>query len=95
VLSIEATEILKKIEKKFIKTKDLQTDLNHLRQYYNHWAAHVKNKIELKMIDMLQLEVYLSKYSVNAGYRFKPSVALKDPHGHGVVISNLKIEKGK
>jgi hypothetical protein len=41
-----ATTILKKIEKKFILVKNVQTDLNNAGQYCNYLAENFKDKIE-------------------------------------------------
>lgn len=56
----EATEILKKIERKFIKVKDIQTDLNNIGQNCSNWAENLKNKIELKNMNIFQIKEHLN-----------------------------------
>jgi len=64
----EATEVLKKIEKKFIKVKDLQTDLNNIGQYCSNWTENIKNKTELKIIDIFQIKEYLDRLDQDKKY---------------------------
>ncbi len=64
----EATEVLKKIEKKFIKVKDVQTDLNNIGQYCSDWAENLKNKTELKNINIFQIKEYLDRLDQNKKY---------------------------
>jgi hypothetical protein len=75
----EATEVLKKIENKFIKVKDIQTDLNNIGQYCSNWTENLKNKTEIKNIDIFQIKEYLDRLDQDKKYwtilasRKKPS----------------------
>jgi hypothetical protein len=64
----DATEILKKIEKKFIRVKNVQTDLNNAGQYCNYWAENFKDKIELKKIGIAQLNECLKMLNGEKNY---------------------------
>lgn len=64
----EATEVLKKIEKQFIKVKDIQTDLNNLGQYCGNWKENLKYKTEITTIDILQINAYLEKLGQTKNY---------------------------
>ncbi|MDX2302983.1 MAG: DUF6756 family protein [Microscillaceae bacterium] len=64
----EATEVLKKIEKIFIKVKDIHTDLNNTAQYCSNWTENLKNKTELKSINIFQIKEYLEGLDPNKKY---------------------------
>lgn len=64
----DATEVLRKIEKKFIKVKDIQTDLNNIGQYCSNWTENLKNKTELRNINIFQIEEYLNRLDKDKKY---------------------------
>lgn len=65
---IDATEVLRKIEKKFVKVKDIQTDLNNIEQYCSNWTENLKNKTELKSINIFQIKEYLNRLDKDKKY---------------------------
>jgi hypothetical protein len=65
---IHGTEILKAVERKFIRTKDLRNDLNNLRPGYAIWSENIKNKTELRSIDTKDLNQWLEKLDPNTNY---------------------------
>lgn len=50
-----ATQILRKIERHFIRVKDLREDYHLLAQHCSHWADNLKNKAALQTIPLTHL----------------------------------------
>lgn len=50
-----ATQILRKIERHFIRVKDLREDYHLLAQHCSHWADNLKNKAALQTIPLTRL----------------------------------------
>jgi hypothetical protein len=64
----EGSNILKSIEGEFILAKNLTTDLNNLRQHFNNWAANIKNKIEVKSINLNRYDAWYDKLDSDTNY---------------------------
>ena|SRR5687768_9294995 len=65
---MEGTSILKSIERKFIAMKDLTHDLNNVGQYHSNWADNMKQKTEIRSIDLNDYSSWLEKLSPNTNY---------------------------
>jgi hypothetical protein len=64
----DGSQVLKSIEKKFIVVKDLQKDLNNLRQHHNCWAENIKHLVELKTIELHDTQNLLSRLDTGLNY---------------------------
>lgn len=64
----DGSTILKTIETKFIIIKDLNKDLNNLRQHFNNWADNIKYKVEVNSVDLNDHNAWLEKLDSNANY---------------------------
>jgi hypothetical protein len=64
----DATGILKTIESKFIKVKDVQADPNNLRQRFSQWSSNVKNKVGVMSTGIADYGNWLDKLDSNANY---------------------------
>ena len=64
----DATDILKTIESKFIKVKDVQADPNNLRQRFSQWSNNVKNKVEVMSICIADYSNWLDKLDSHTNY---------------------------
>ena len=65
---IYGIEILKAVERKFIRIKDIRNDLNNLRPGYALWSENIKNKTEIRSIDTTDLNQWLEKLDPNKNY---------------------------
>ena len=65
---VDGTRVLKSIEKEFIFMKDIKTDLNNLGQHCNNWADNIKDKIEIKSVDISSYSQWLDKLDKNTNY---------------------------
>lgn len=77
---LHGTSILRKIEKKFIRVKDLREDCHLLAQHCSHWADNMKDKVAVRSVqlfpsgpwlDLLDREV---NYWTVLAYRQHPTV---------------------
>lgn len=64
----DATRILKMIESKFIKVKDLQEDMNNLSQRFTQWSSNIKNKAEVISLPIADCSNWLDKLDPHANY---------------------------
>jgi hypothetical protein len=78
----EGSSILKSIETNFIIIKDLNKDLNNLRQYFNNWADNIKHKTEVKSIDLNNHNAWLDKLDSNTNYWMVLAYGNSQSHKH-------------
>lgn len=64
----DATEILKVIESKFIKVKDVQGDLHNLSQRFTQWNSTIKNKAKVMSLSATDYSDWLDKLDSHANY---------------------------
>jgi hypothetical protein len=77
---LDASSILHKIEKKFIRVKDLREDFHLLAQHCSHWAANMKGKVALGQVQLEAADAWLgsldpaTNYWMVLAYRRHPSI---------------------
>jgi hypothetical protein len=65
---LAGTTILRKIEKNFIKVKDLREDYHLLAQYCSHWADNMKNKVALRTVQLYPSDGWLAHLDPGVNY---------------------------
>lgn len=64
----EGRNILRSIEKEFIIVNDVTKDLNNLSQYFNSWPENIKDKTEIRSINLADHTVWFDRLDITTNY---------------------------